>query len=85
MTQAVAPIPTEAPPAGSPDWATLHEDVRCPLCDYDLRGLTEPRCPECGYRFDLQFDRPIATAASAQLIVLLVAWVYLYGLSESPL
>jgi hypothetical protein len=23
----------------------------CPLCDYDLRGLAEPRCPECGYRF----------------------------------
>src|SRR5205085_1953296 len=20
-------------------------------CDYDLRGLAEPRCPECGYRF----------------------------------
>ncbi len=25
--------------------------VHCPLCEYDLRGLTEPRCPECGYRF----------------------------------
>lgn len=25
--------------------------VLCPLCEYDLRGLTEPRCPECGYRF----------------------------------
>jgi hypothetical protein len=24
----------------------------CPLCDYDLRGLAEPRCPECGYRFE---------------------------------
>ncbi len=23
--------------------------LRCPLCDYDLRGLVEPRCPECGY------------------------------------
>ena len=23
----------------------------CPLCEYDLRGLPEPRCPECGYRF----------------------------------
>lgn len=26
--------------------------VHCPLCEYDLRGLIEPRCPECGYRFD---------------------------------
>ncbi len=25
--------------------------AHCPLCEYDLRGLTEPRCPECGYRF----------------------------------
>ena len=23
----------------------------CPLCEYDLRGLTDPRCPECGYAF----------------------------------
>jgi hypothetical protein len=26
--------------------------VHCPLCEYNLRGLIEPRCPECGYRFD---------------------------------
>ena len=23
-------------------------DVECPLCRYNLRGLTAPRCPECG-------------------------------------
>lgn len=23
----------------------------CPNCDYDVRGLTEPRCPECGKTF----------------------------------
>src|SRR5579884_3246062 len=34
-----------------PDWSTLAEDVHCPLCGYNLRGLSEPRCPECGYRF----------------------------------
>jgi hypothetical protein len=34
-----------------PDWATLQREILCPLCDYNLRGLTEPRCPECGYRF----------------------------------
>jgi hypothetical protein len=28
------------------------EHLACPLCDYDLRGLTEARCPECGYAFD---------------------------------
>ena len=24
----------------------------CHKCDYDLRGLSEPRCPECGTPFD---------------------------------
>jgi hypothetical protein len=38
----------EAPP---PDWDVASGDVRCPLCEYDLRGLVEPRCPECGYTF----------------------------------
>ena len=23
-------------------------DVNCPLCGYNLRNLTSPRCPECG-------------------------------------
>lgn len=24
----------------------------CPQCKYDLRSVSEPRCPECGFRFD---------------------------------
>ena len=28
------------------------ELICCPLCDYNLRGLVDPRCPECGYTFD---------------------------------
>ena len=36
---------------GGPDWAQIQEEIRCPLCEYNLRGLAEPRCPECGYRF----------------------------------
>jgi hypothetical protein len=49
-----APPPNPAPPAAAaaPDWAAVERDVVCPLCDYDLRGLAEPRCPECGYRFE---------------------------------
>ena len=27
------------------------EELHCPLCDYNLRGLADPRCPECGYAF----------------------------------
>jgi hypothetical protein len=49
-----------ASPAVGPDSAaalrpvepSTADPVLCPLCDYDLRGLTEPRCPECGYRFE---------------------------------
>src|SRR3712207_2033609 len=42
--------PPLTPPVAS-DWSTLAGDVTCPLCDYNLRGLSEPRCPECGYAF----------------------------------
>jgi hypothetical protein len=47
----VTPIPS---PAG------LRSDLACPFCTYNLRGLVEPRCPECGYAFawtDLFQDR----------------------------
>jgi hypothetical protein len=48
-----APDPHADPrPAAAPDWAAVAEEVRCPLCGYNLRGLAEPRCPECGYRFE---------------------------------
>ena len=47
-----AALPEPPPAAGeaAPDWVALR-DLHCPLCEYNLRGLTEPRCPECGYRF----------------------------------
>src|SRR4051794_40302676 len=49
------PLPTTAPPTpldAAPDWSALDAPaVVCPLCEYNLHGLAEPRCPECGYRF----------------------------------
>ena len=27
----------------APPWESVSHDVRCPLCEYNLRGLTEPR------------------------------------------
>jgi hypothetical protein len=36
----------------SPDWESLKTNLNCPLCDYNLRGLVEPRCPECGFQFE---------------------------------
>lgn len=41
------PPVSEAPP----DWTTIDWEVHCPLCEYNLRGLNTPRCPECGYHF----------------------------------
>lgn len=38
-------------PADAPDWQTRKDQIDCPMCEYNLCGLTEPRCPECGYRF----------------------------------
>ena len=35
---------------------------RCPRCGYSLRGLTEPRCPECGRPVTLPQDGGGATA-----------------------
>lgn len=41
-------VQTSSAPAAPVD---QKDPIHCPLCDYDLRGLTEPRCPECGYTF----------------------------------
>jgi hypothetical protein len=38
----------------APDWANRAEDLLCPLCGYNLRGLSESRCPECGFKFTWQ-------------------------------
>lgn len=35
-----------------PDSGTAVRDVHCPRCGYNLRGLTVPRCPECGLAFE---------------------------------
>ena len=37
-------------PDAPPQWDAIQRDISCPLCDYNLRGLIAPRCPECGYR-----------------------------------
>ncbi|MHC4441847.1 MAG: transposase family protein [Planctomycetota bacterium] len=37
---------------GEPDWDVIDFEVICSRCGYNLRLLPEPRCPECGLRFD---------------------------------
>ncbi|HWE04626.1 MAG TPA: hypothetical protein VG326_19630 [Tepidisphaeraceae bacterium] len=36
----------------NPDWADAAIEAACPLCAYNLRGLSDPRCPEYGYQLD---------------------------------
>lgn len=38
-----------------------HSVPICIGCGYDLHGLTEPRCPECGREFDVRFLQPPQT------------------------
>src|SRR5262245_37722664 len=33
-------------------------DAKCPVCGYNLRGLFEPRCPECGAGIELAVASP---------------------------
>lgn len=44
--------------------------IACPLCGYNLAGLTEARCPECGASFTLEqvvLARPRTGAQPAEL------------------
>ena len=42
------------------------EHVRCPRCDYDLFGIPEHRCPECGYGYDHEAIRALAAGEAAK-------------------
>ena len=68
---------------------TNSEGMRCPTCEYDLRGTTEPVCPECGAPFTLtrvaaharcrwRFERLFR-----RLLIIPYAWFALYLLSGS--
>ena len=39
-------------PMTEPSGEPISDDLRCPHCSYNLRGLTSRRCPECGTGFD---------------------------------
>jgi hypothetical protein len=56
----------------APDWESS-PDVCCPLCGYNLRGLSEPRCPECGYR-----------AATWRALIDETAWRHPYLFEHHP-
>lgn len=45
----MAPQTTDTPASG--EAAPTDSGLRCPVCEYNLTGLSEPRCPECGTGF----------------------------------
>ena len=49
-----------------PRSAPADSGLRCPECEYNLTGLTRPRCPECGTTFD--WDEVRQAAANRPLI-----------------
>lgn len=53
-SSSISPVPAPTPP----DEPALH----CPICDYNLHGLPEPRCPECGFAF--QWDELLVEAGT---------------------
>lgn len=62
MSAPTQPVDVSDAPAderdAAPDVRLLTEylatrNAKCPLCGYNLRGLTSPRCPECGRRLRL--------------------------------
>jgi len=71
------PEPSSAPTSVSPPAAVDGVGARftglaCPKCGYDLGGISEPMCPECGERFD---PERIRNAPKSWYRALAAAWL----------
>lgn len=51
-------------------WLDAHDEP-CPVCGYDLRGLTEPLCPECG--------KPLTLSVTARDLHRISSWLIATG------
>jgi hypothetical protein len=65
-----------SPHTAAPDWAMVPFAVACARCGQDLRGRSEPVCPQCGLQFDWAEAVPIEQLTCAQ------CGYRLYGLTE---
>ncbi len=81
MTSLVNPQPVSPPTSPRDDEEVdlllrfVHErDVRCPRCDYNLRNLTQPVCPEC--REDLHLAVGLTRPKIHWLIVALAPGIF---------
>ena len=41
--------------------------IECPYCGYDLRGLKQPKCPECGNMIEKDDLRPASRAVKVEI------------------
>ena len=55
-------------------------DVPCPGCGYNLRGVAEPVCPECGIPLDVQAIKPRAFFAPDAFGGIYIPWITFLGL-----
>jgi hypothetical protein len=94
MPRTMTDVPTTAPGDADALVSFLRErDAACPLCRYNLRGLTSTRCPECGRELELRIglSEPrqgawimctIAMAASAGIGVICAMGFMKYGMES---
>ena len=73
-------MPTDPPTRPHPVVEYLaHRDVPCPGCNYNLRGLQTPSCPECGRVLaidDIRIPRRrLSELMAGRLLCLIVATV----------
>jgi len=73
--------PDRAPPTAPPPAPDLPSHARCEGCGYSLRGLTEPKCPECGTPFDPSRLVKMFIAKWPRLLLLILAADLLIELS----
>ncbi len=59
-------------------------EVPCPRCEYNLRGLTVPRCPECGLTFEWnevpEFKKAADNKPDANLKIAVIVALLLFSI-----
>ncbi len=54
-------------------------DFPCPGCSYNLRGVEQPLCPECGRAIELTINRPGRSRGYLLFVLLALGWVFAAG------
>jgi len=75
-------LPNTSEPMLADDLVTAYlarRDVQCPRCAYNLRGVGEPLCPECGHKIELTIHRPGRSRGYLLFVLLALGWVLLAG------